>query len=218
MNTYESARKYREVGFSPIPLRGKHPIFPWKEYQEGVADNSELFEWFCDRPDVNVGLVTGGVSGGLLVLDWDDLPAFDSWAAEHPELANTKTVMTGKGGHHLYFRLPNGDGLTTQPFSYGGGHAGEIRYEGGVVVAPPSTHPETGKRYRWLTGKEVPIIELESWSELGLDLGKESPEVCGTHNADRVIPKGERNTTLTSLAGTMRARRMSIEAIKVAIR
>lgn len=218
MNTYEAARRYHSAGLSPIPLDGKRPTVPWKEYQERVADNSELFEWFSDQEGVNIGLITGSISGGLLVLDWDDLKAFNTWAEEHPELVNTKTVETGGGGRHLYYRIHHADGLTTQPFSWRDLHCGEIRSQGGLVVAPPSIHPGSGRSYRWLTGKDVPIKEIDSWRDLELELGRKKEQQQRVADRSERIPIGQRNSTLTSLAGTMRARGMTVDAIKAALR
>jgi putative DNA primase/helicase len=198
----EAATKYKASGLSVIPLEGKRPAVAWKEYQERRADNSELWEWFDGRTDRNLGIVTGEVSGRLLVVDWDDEALYADWCAHHPRLAKTRIAVTGRGGHHTYYRLQNGgDALTTQAFTWQGKHGGEIRYNGGQVVAPPSVHPDTGQAYRWLH-EDMITMELGKWEDLGLELAKKVAEPRGDPGGK--IPEGMRDNWLTSLAGSLR--------------
>lgn len=214
MKTYEESLKYRSEGWSLIPLKGKRPAVAWKQYQGRQPDNSELYEWFGEGKYSNLGIVCGTVSGGLLVVDWDDLNAYNGWALEHPELADTKRVETGNGGRHAYYQIRDGKGLSTQAFSWKDKGAGEIRFNGGQVVAPPSIHPDTGRPYRWLTGKDIPIKEIHSLDELGIRLRKRTDAPAKARGR---IPVGHRNNRLVSLAGTMKRQGMADEAIRQAI-
>ena len=66
----------------------------------------------------------------------------------------TATAATGGGGWHLYYRHPSGPLLPALP-----GHPGvDVKADGGYVVAPPSVHPGTGRRYRW--AGERPVAEM----------------------------------------------------------
>uniref|UniRef100_UPI00178161DF bifunctional DNA primase/polymerase n=1 Tax=Candidatus Frankia nodulisporulans TaxID=2060052 RepID=UPI00178161DF len=57
-------------------------------------------------------------------------------------------VVTGSGGAHLYYRHP-GVPLLSAADVYGLGL--DVRGDGGMVVAPPSRHPN-GHRYAWVGG------------------------------------------------------------------
>ncbi len=106
----------------------------------------------------NIGLVTGERSGRLLVVDID---------GERPEgLPDTVEVVTGSGGAHLYYTVPEGVEI---PKANKVGHVApgvDIRYTGGQVVYPGSVHPGTGAVYEWAPGKalgEIPLVEVPGW-------------------------------------------------------
>ena len=66
------ALKYARLGFSIIPLaeRSKTPLIEWGPYQRRRASEAEVREWFKQWPTANVGIVTGGISG-VIVVDLD---------------------------------------------------------------------------------------------------------------------------------------------------
>jgi hypothetical protein len=67
------ALDYLDMGWSVIPLRGKRPVLgSWLEYQKRLATREEVREWFRLEPDANIGIVTGKVSG-LVVVDFDGI-------------------------------------------------------------------------------------------------------------------------------------------------
>lgn len=71
--TRDYAYRYVDAGFSVIPLRldgSKSPaIAAWKPYAERLPTCKELYSWFT-KP-AGIGLITGSVSGGLEVIDFD---------------------------------------------------------------------------------------------------------------------------------------------------
>ena len=95
---------------------------------------------------------TGAVCD-LAVVDIDPRNGGHVW----PELMPpTRAVRTGSGGWHLYYRHPGG---TLAPNLDKRGYPGiDLKADGGYVVAPPSVHPDTGQRYRWVG--ERPVIEM----------------------------------------------------------
>lgn len=140
----EFAQHYREMGLSVIPLRpkGKEPLFPWSEYQNRVASSDEVAGWYANSPAANLGIVTGAVSG-LVVVDLDGQEGIES--GKRLGLSSPVTVLTGNG-KQLYYRHPGGRVCNSVKKVAPGV---DIRGDGGYVAAPPSLHPN-GKKYCWL--------------------------------------------------------------------
>ena len=96
-------------------------------------------------------------------------------------------VVTGRGGKHFYYRYPD----TTI-----GNRAGilgrkiDVRGEGGLVVAPPSVHPETKREYifepwGYYCLEEIPFFD-PAW------LGEEEKERGKPANLNGDIRSGVR--------------------------
>ena len=77
-DTLKAALEYRNVyGFSVIPLnpssdpeKGKKPLVSWMPYQKARASEEEIREWWRKWPQAMVGIITGKLSG-VMVLDGD---------------------------------------------------------------------------------------------------------------------------------------------------
>jgi hypothetical protein len=203
----EAALAYLARGWSVIPIepRGKRPVVPWLEYQRRLATPHEIEHWFQRWPDANVGVVTGALSG-LVVLDVDPRHGgADSLARleiDHAPLARTIEAATGGGGRHLYFAHPGGavpNRIAIVPGI-------DVRGDGGCVVAPPSLHA-SGGRYAWVPSRspdEASLALLPRWL---LAAGREEGEARGHTLAHwrrlvhHGVDEGARNATLASLAG-----------------
>lgn len=156
MNILEIARYYYNLGWSivPCPLHQKYPLLAWKHYQAERATEQNIYHWFC-RPS-NLALVTGALSG-IIVLDIDGPEGMAS--IEGKEIPPTPCVRTGRGGLHYYYRHP---GFET------GNWAGKLpgvdfRGDGGLVILPPSVHPN-GKLYEWLISpSDAPLASAPAW-------------------------------------------------------
>ena len=57
---------------------------------------------FPDGSEHGIGVVFGAVSGGLASRDFDTLDSYQSWAAEHRELAETLPTVETRRGRHVY--------------------------------------------------------------------------------------------------------------------
>src|SRR5690242_12424547 len=100
------AVSFLELGWSVIPVkvRGKMPLIPWEQYQRRRTTTREIHEWYEQWPNANLGIVTGAVSG-LVVLDLDTEDAVrDFVGRQGPEL-RTPIVRTGRG-LQVYFQHP----------------------------------------------------------------------------------------------------------------
>jgi hypothetical protein len=203
----EAAAAYLARGWSVIPIepRGKRPVVAWLEYQRRLASPDEVERWFERWPDANVGIVTGALSG-LVVLDVDARHGGDESLAGlemgYAPLARTVEAATGGGGRHLYFAHPGG----TVPNRIGLAPGIDLRGDGGCVVAPPSLHA-SGRRYAWARARapgEAPLAPLPRWL---LASGHDAGEARGHSLAHwrrlvhRGVDEGARNATLASLAG-----------------
>jgi hypothetical protein len=194
-------------GWSVIPVepRGKRPVVPWLEYQRRLAGRDEVERWLERWPDANMAIVTGALSG-LVVLDVDVRHGGDEslerLECDHGPLARTVEAMSGGGGRHRYFAHPGG----TVPNRVACAAGIDVRGDGGCVVAPPSLHA-SGRCYAWAPGcapDELALAPLPRWL---LALGREDGQARGhtlVHWRSLVsagVDAGARNATLASLAG-----------------
>lgn len=160
----EAALDYAERGFALLPLgaRSKFPNFPllpkqngratWKPLAKQAASIEQVRSWFEQDPEANLGIVCGSVSANLVVVD------FDAGVPAGLHLPPTAVAETSRGRHYYY--------RSSAPFKTftweRDGCKGEVRSEGGYVVAPPSFHPG-GAQYRWSDGlspEDAGIAEL----------------------------------------------------------
>jgi hypothetical protein len=140
-----AAVAYAALGISVIPCQGKVASLPsWHEFQERIAMPAEIRRWDRAGRLENVAIVCGRVSGNLVVVDLDSRAAMAAYSNRFPELMETYTVLSTKGAH-LYYRV---DDLppTTRLLDAELGNI-ELRANGCYVVAPPSIHPASRRRY-----------------------------------------------------------------------
>lgn len=186
-------------GWTPLPLRpkAKTPLLEtWAEYQNRRPTETEVRDWWQRWPDANLGIVTGAVSG-LLVLDVDGLQGEESLRGRH--LPPTPTSRTGRGTHYL-FRHPGGTVANRAGLLPGI----DIRGDGGYIVAPPSVHP-SGRLYEWaIRPEDEPLTDPPSWL---LDLLRNPQNAFTGHPEGWVeellqgVSKGQRNDAAARLAG-----------------
>lgn len=169
--TIAAAQGYLALGFTPIQLHGlrkdtlictckkgekcgnssaKHPVDD--DWEQTTWESPEaLAEAFRRRPWAhNVGILTGAASGGAWVLDIDpDKGGLDNakrMIDGQEEISPTRTVRTGSGGFHYYFKTPVGAEIrNAQDLAKYKGV--DVRGEGGQVVAPPSVSAKGPYRF-----------------------------------------------------------------------
>jgi hypothetical protein len=121
---------YRALGLNVIPIKpnSKEPLLPWKEFQKRKLTDAEIHRHFTEG--VNIGIVCGGISNNLVVLDFDDMEVFNKIRKYLPE---TLTIKTAHNNRQLYYRtdFPIRKSRITQLRI-------DIQGEGSYVVAPPS--------------------------------------------------------------------------------
>jgi hypothetical protein len=188
---------------------GKHPTTP-----HGLKDASTnpeiVFDWWQRWPDANLGLRTGSASG-LVVLDVDgdvgnnSLKKLTDQFGPFPSTTQSKT----RRGEHFLLQYPQGIEIKGSVGKLGPGL--DIRAEGNYVIVPPSRY--IGGRYEWVNRQ--PLAPIPQWllSKLISPVTQRSSDTPPTCR----IPQGQRNQTLASLAGSMRKRDMTQEAIELAL-
>ena len=67
----EAALEYLENGWSIIPIKpkGKRPAIRWAEYQNRQPTEEEVTQWWTQWEDYDIALVTGEISG-VVIVDW----------------------------------------------------------------------------------------------------------------------------------------------------
>ncbi|GIX28659.1 MAG: DNA replication protein [Burkholderiales bacterium] len=206
-SVWAAARAYLARGWSVVPVepRGKRPVVPWAEFQRRLPTEDELEAWFRHRGNSNLAIVTGAVSG-LVVLDVDPRhggeQSLAALEARHGGLPVTVEATTGGGGRHCYFSHPGG--LVPNRIAIASGI--DLRGDGGVAVAPPSLHP-SGRCYAWVPGRspdEVPLAAIPPWLlRLVLPAGPRTghPIAHWRTLVREGVEEGQRNNTIASLAG-----------------
>lgn len=151
-----SELNYAARGYSVIPIRpeDKRPYIPWKQYQTRPAKPEEIREWRARYPEAMIGIVTGLVSG-LLVIDCDTPQGYEAIQNLLPETINLPMARTPRGGCHLYLLFPDGCNLTVGSGICPGV---DFRGEGGYIIAPPSVNSD-GMQYSWKQGLALSEVE-----------------------------------------------------------
>lgn len=135
-----AAANYYKLGFSIIPLGQEKDevLVKWKQYQTTRATLEEIAAWIQRWPEINLGVVTGAISGIVVV----DIENGGSAKGYEP----TVIAKSGRDGRHLYYRHPGNriikNGIRVAELT-------DIRGDGGYVVLPPSVL-SGGRSYKWI--------------------------------------------------------------------
>ena len=193
---------------------GKHPRTV-HGFKDASKSRSQVAAWWKQWPKANIGMPTGEASG-FLVLDIDPRnggsESFESLIVKHGRLPSTAEQITGGGGRHVFLRHP---GLAAKASLAPGI---DVKSNGGYVILAPSLHP-SGNVYQWdgIAGAKALLnpAEIPAWL-IKLLSGARSGTLVSQAEGTK-WPHGERNRRLTSLAGTMRGRGMSKDAVEAAL-
>jgi len=206
----EAALLYIAQGFKVFPVKPDKKPLTKHGLKDATQTKQGCREYWGKHPDAGIGLLTDG----LVVLDFDvkngGAESKKAIEAKYGILTRTRTHRTGGGGLHYIYRNPNGHDIRSK-VAIGGYSGVDLRANGGYIVAPPSLH-ESGKHYEVIDDTEV--VPAPSWV-LELTVKKSPPTQATLEGMP--IAEGERNTTLTSLAGVMRRKGMGEASIIAAL-
>jgi putative DNA primase/helicase len=210
----QAALAFASNGWPVFPCRGKVPRAGSHGYLDATADKNQIRDWWTDQPDANVAISTG--PAGLVVIDIDprnggaaSLSALTKDPTVRAAFGAAPQVITGGGGAHYYFLAPRCKFGAPPKGRLGPGI--DVQGAGRYVIAPPSIHPETRRRYEWFAPSvDYPLASLPL-SIVELLACDESPN----HRDDvpGIFREGERNAQLASRAGTIRRGGSSEDAI-----
>jgi KaiC/GvpD/RAD55 family RecA-like ATPase len=202
-----------ELGWAVFPLRPGDKI-PMTTHglKDATTSADQITAWWTERPNANIGIATGEVSG-MVVVDVDG-PLGEKALARFGELPHTATSLTGKG-RHIVFKRP-ADGIRNSAGKLG--PQLDTRGDGGYIVAPPSVHPRGGK-YEWEKGchpakcpvAELPAVIIEHLTSTSRHLRLVNEDGTAPMTAAEIatapeVPAGQRNQSLTAYAGRLIAK------------
>ncbi len=208
----EAAIGYAKDGYSVIPISAngekKRPAVNWTEWQTRKADETQIRNWWKVFPDAGVGIVTGKLSG-LVVMDIDP----KNGGTDEGFPTTDMVANTGGGGQHHYYKYVEG------ARNRAGNNGVDVRAEGGYVVAPPSKH-HSGGVYEWDIDDKPGDITVAKTVELspskatheganglanGVDsaplFNREQPKTWLMDSTTSGFTEGSRNDSVTRLAG-----------------
>jgi hypothetical protein len=215
------------------------PVFPCKPrakepltrhgFKDATTDLARVDSWWRERPDANIGIPTGAVSG-LIAVDIDPRNAgndsLDELFAKHGRFPDTAEQMTGGGGRHYVFKAP----VVCKSKVLAPGI--DLKGDGGYIVAAPSIHPSDAP-YEWdgiagekalLKPADAPAWLLERIAASAKEKGAtadRSPSSRAprfrTRDNGETWRRGERNIRLTSLAGAVRRCGLCAAAMQAAL-
>jgi Bifunctional DNA primase/polymerase, N-terminal/AAA domain len=184
-------------GFHVFPLkpRDKFPIVAGG-FKAGTMDADQVRLWWTKNPNANIGIACD--ASGVCVLDCDHgltcLEDFHAWRIRNG-LPETYTVRSGRRpefGVQMYFR-----GVVPSTKWELDGCKGDIKSIGGLVVAPPSIHPDSGEAYAVISDLPIaPTPEMVKQLKKVIEQKAQAPDGLITEN---------RNQALTSLLGKYRS-------------
>jgi hypothetical protein len=175
-----------------VTLPGSHGF----KDSKAPSEESALAPWQEDATR-NIGIDLG--ASDLCVLDFDKPESIPQWLNE----IRTYKVASSRGVH-VYFR----GARKTNKIYVDGTLVGDVKSEGGYVLAEGSVHP-SGAVYTVID--DSPIVQVPQRVS---ELVKHEQERVNASEDGPVIPFGSHDTELTRIAGVLRNAGMNIEKIE----
>jgi hypothetical protein len=202
-----SACARANAGHSVFPCWEKKPLVEGGGgFQGATRDLKQIKEWWTKWPEAQIGVPTGQTNH-LVVVDIDGEQGA-AWLRTKlfPE---TRMVETSPGHRQYWFTLPEGRVVKSSVKQLA--PEVDVRGEGAYIIAPPSIHHKTGKRYRFLN--ELPFAIAPDW--LFAPLPK---PIRSETETPGIVSEGQgRHREILSIAGWLRHRGLSEKTILAAL-
>jgi predicted ATP-dependent serine protease len=171
--TFETAKSYVDLGWSIFPVNikwddekkkyDKKPAVAWKDYQTRQPTEEELHIWFDESSYNGLGLVTGKISGVVVV----DVEKSGLNLIDELHLDSGRISKTISGGRHYFYKWPGVEINNTVRI---GDKDMDFRGDGGFVAIPPS-HSDIAE-YTWQREcvnselPKLPTVINSDWQEV----------------------------------------------------
>lgn len=214
------AKKY---GFAVFPCKpDKTPATP-HGFKDATRSEETIREWWRKDPRALIGIATGAVSGGLVVIDLDvdeekgkdGAAVLREWELDRGAFPDTVHTLTPRGGVHIWFR---GAGFKSKTDIREGV---DIRADGGYIIAPPSERFD-GREYCFEAGYHISDTRIAEINDnVAAFIGgkeKKAKEKDGEpfHLPDK-IEQGSRVSLLVKLCASLHSKGLTDDAIKAAV-
>ena len=198
----------------PCRARDKRPAT-----ERGLLDASKdaeiIEQWWQQNPHYNIAVATGAPSNIFAI----DIDGFDGEAslraleAKHGELPATVESITGGGGRHILFQMPDGVSIRNSAGKLAPNV--DVRASGGYIVMPPSIHPDGGV-YCWSVDSASAFAQAPDWliakiTEHTNGNGKPTPPSEWRALVMDGVSEGARDCSAARLAGYLLRIRFSAE-------
>jgi hypothetical protein len=215
-NKRRAALAYARRGRPEFPCKDKEPLTT-HGFKDATTDEEQIRQWWKKYPDANIGSPTGEVSDTLAV-DHDiykpEAVTLEELEANLGPVSRTGVAIeTGSGGRQYLFRYPKGSNIRSKTGFLPGV---DIRGEGGYIILPPSTTQGAYRRLdnRTLTDPPAQLVECLTEPNRASSRGPGGTTQPITANLDGPpIPDGERDDTLTRIAGKRHDGTRSLEEL-----
>jgi hypothetical protein len=200
----EMALRLARHGLPVFPCQKRSKVPAVKHgLKDAKTDVTAIAACWRSRPDLNVGMPTGAVSG-VVVLDvdgdagWDALHDLED---KHGVLPDTRSLTTPSGGQHFWFKHPGVEIRNTAGFP--GPHL-DVRGDGGYVLVPPSVGAND---VAYTVDDTSPPVHMPSWlvEMLRSYQAKTDQVLKGATNWPAFLADapsaGERDTRMTKYVG-----------------
>ena len=140
------ALQYAALGWAVFPVKPREKVPATRHgVLDATTDPDQIRAWWTARPDCNIGLACGEVSG-IVALDIDPRSGghefFEAMTDENGRLPEgVFESQTGGGGTHYLFAYAGQANIDLAP-------GVEVKSTGKYIVIPPSIHPN-GTPYEW---------------------------------------------------------------------
>jgi hypothetical protein len=225
MTNLQAALQLAERGLSVIALLPgrKKPAGDWLAAQQKAFTPAQLKKLWAGNANRNVGVVTGPISG-IVVVDIDSYKGSNA-----DDLPPTGVIQrTGRGGLQYFYRHPGGPVTGSVGIRPGI----DIRADGNfVAVAPSDTtgNPDNGGEggpYTWISEDWDNLADPPEWvlqreESFTVEVDDEGPQQGEKWVSDLLrngAPDGQRNGSLTRLAGYYAKKGFVFDAALIALK